>query len=452
LKKIKEFITVFLLNNAWKFSKAVAKLVEKIPQKYSTDALALALGSALVAVFSVLYEELFRLFEEVSIQVYIHSSYWFLLLSPLCFWLSFYLIKKFAKYANGSGIPQLLAAIELSNTPQSHLIDKILGFRIVVFKFISSFVLLLGGGSIGREGPTLQIAGSVFKLVYDWFPKAKAKITYNAILITGGASGLAAAFNTPIGGIVYVVEELSKSHINKLRTPVFTAVIIAGFTAQLFTGSYLFLGFPKTLSLPFNLFYLAVLVSLAGGLAGGVFTRMIFILLKIKSKIKNQHLFIIILGFLFAFLVIFTGKESLGTGKPLINHILFENTENLKWFHFPGRFFGSLLSFGSGGAGGIFATSLASGASLGHLIMSFFEIKREFYNLLILMCMIAFLTGVTRTPFTSAVLVLEMTDRHSAIFFFLMAAVFAQFASEKIQRTPIYEILKNRVILDLNKD
>jgi H+/Cl- antiporter ClcA len=84
--------------------------------------------------------------------------------------------------------------------------------------------------------------------------------------------------------------------------------------------------------------------------------------------------------------------------------------------------------------------------------MSFFEIKREFYNLLILMCMIAFLTGVTRTPFTSAVLVLEMTDRHSAIFFFLMAAVIAQFASEKIQRTPIYEILKNRVILDLKKD
>lgn len=432
----------------------VKKISKKIPQKYiarfSGEALPLIVGSVLVGLISVLYEELFKHVEGWSINLFNYSPYYFFILSPLCFFLTQYIVTKYSKYASGSGIPQLLAAIEISETSFGNkVMHKLLGIKIILFKILSSLILLFGGGSIGREGPTLHISGSIFKIISDFMPKTRAKITQQTLLITGGASGLAAAFNTPLGGIVYVVEELTKAHINKLRTPIFSAVIIAGFTAQFFTGSYLFLGFPKIKSLPLNLIPMAILVSVLGGLMAGVFCKVVLAIIAYKKTIKNKNLFAIGLGLAFATLLFFTDSYSIGSGKPLINKILFDKTEALSYYSFPARFFGSILSFVTGGAGGIFATSLASGAALGQFVLSFFEFAEVHQNLLILMTMIAFLTGVTRTPFTSAVLVLEMTDRHSAIFYFLMAGIIAQYLSEYIQKKPIYEVIKDDIMEDL---
>ena len=97
--------------------------------------------------------------------------------------------------------------------------------------------MLLSGGAIGREGPTLQVAGSIFQTVYRFIPPGWSRVSQRIMLITGGASGLAAAFNTPLGGIVYALEELTKTHIARFRTAVFSAVIIAGMTAQSFLGT-----------------------------------------------------------------------------------------------------------------------------------------------------------------------------------------------------------------------
>ena len=160
-------------------------------------------------------------------------------------------------------------------------------------------------------------------------------------------------------------------------------------------------------------------------------------------------MFALLMGLLFATLLYFTNQNTMGTGKHLINEILFDHRKTTDWFTFIGRFFGSLLSFSSGGAGGIFSTSLASGASLASFFLSFFDIPFGQYKILILLTKIAFLTRVTRTPFTSAVLVLEMTDRHSVIFFFLMAALISQYVSEHIQRKSFYEFRKDQILEDL---
>lgn len=444
-ENINKFISEQVEKNNW-----LKKIKRKIPQKHlqrmSTEGIPLLLGSFLVGIVSVGYEKLFEFVEKTSLGLYGFSPYLFLVVSPLCFLLSYILVQKYAPFANGSGIPQLLASIEINEKHNSIILNKLLSFKIIGIKILSSLVLLLGGGSIGREGPTLHISGSIFKIISDFFPKATAKITLNTLIITGGASGLAAAFNTPLGGIVYVVEELSRTHINKLRTPVFTAVIIAGFTAQFFMGPYLFLGFPKVKSLPINLIHLGIILSILGGLMGAIFTKSILFISSIMSKVKFKKIFVLVLGLLFGILLVFTNHETLGTGKPLINEILFHKNNNIPWYTFPSRFIGSLLAFCSGGAGGIFATSLASGASLGHFFLSFFNIPTLYYNLLILMTMIAFLTSVTRTPFTASVLVLEMTDRHSAIFYFLMAGIIAQFIAELVQKKPIYEILRDRIL------
>jgi H+/Cl- antiporter ClcA len=132
----------------------------------------------------------------------------------------------------------------------------------------------------------------------------------------------------------------------------------------------------------------------------------------------------------------------MGTGKILINDVLFEGAGSTPWYAFPARFAGAALSFSVGAPGGIFATSLSSGAALGALLTSWSDLPVEHHNLLILVSMIGFLTGVTRTPFTATILILEMTDRHSAIFYFLLAGMIAQLAAGLVLSRSYYEIQK----------
>ena len=125
-----------------------------------------------------------------------------------------------------------MAAIELANPKHNYKVDTLLNIRIIIVKVASSIVMALGGGIIGREGPTIQIAGSVFRKINEWLPAWWPKVSKRNMIMTGAAAGLAAAFNTPLGGIVFAVEELTKTHISYFKTALFTAVIIAGLTPR----------------------------------------------------------------------------------------------------------------------------------------------------------------------------------------------------------------------------
>jgi H+/Cl- antiporter ClcA len=439
----------------WKESRFGLKLIQKIPHnlldKIPYEAIPFWIASILVGIVSVGYEKLFELVESTSVKIFEYNPYLIFFLAPVFMFLSWFLVHRYEKNATGAGIPQLLAAVKIAGTRNSYLVDTLLNLKIIWVKVLSSLALLIGGGAIGREGPMLQISGSIFETVYRLIPEKWPKVSQKVMLITGGASGLAAAFNTPLGGIVYAVEELTKSHIGKFRTAVFGAVIISGLTAQLFLGSYLFLGFPKVNKLPLLGLLWVVFFAFISGYIGSLFTQGILKISEIRKKVKkgsHRALFLIMISLIFATLVFFTGKYTMGTGKHLINEILF-SAEELPWFMFPARLFGSLLSFSIGGAGGIFATSLASGAALGHFLVSSLNMAQENHNIMVLVCMVGFLTGVTRTPFTAAILVLEMTDRHSAIFYFLMAGMIANLAANLVSTHSFYSQMESEIIKDM---
>ena len=409
------------------------------------QAIPLWVASILTGLVAVAYENLFILFEHLGKGIWTLSPWMVFLTTPLFFVLAWYVTTRFAPNTRGSGIPQLLAAVDLAGTPRHPLIRQLLGVRIGLIKIGSSLLLLLGGGAIGREGPTLQVAGSIFQTVYRFIPENWARVSQRIMLITGGASGLAAAFNTPLGGIVYALEELTKTHIARFRTAVFSAVIIAGMTAQTFLGPYLYLGYPKLAPLPLSLIWSVIVLAFLSGYLGAQFTQALLWLGEMRRRYrerKQQVGFVLVLSLLFAGMVFFTGDISMGTGKPLINTILFEGAASAPWYTFPVRFAGAALSFSVGAAGGIFATSLSSGASLGAFLVYWGGLPMEHHNLLILVCMIGFLTGVTHTPFTAAILVLEMTDRHSAIFYFLLAGMVAHLAALQVMKHSYYEIQK----------
>jgi H+/Cl- antiporter ClcA len=132
----------------------------------------------------------------------------------------------------------------------------------------------------------------------------------------------------------------------------------------------------------------------------------------------------------------------LGSGKNLMESILFGNEKHASWTLPVMRIVGPIISFTTGAAGGIFAPSLSAGASVGSLFAGWFGLSATDTNLLVLAGMVGFLTGVTRTPFTSAILVLEMTDRHSVIFHLMLAGMLASLVSLIIDRHSLYEYLK----------
>ncbi|MGZ5193044.1 MAG: chloride channel protein, partial [Kaistella sp.] len=204
------------------------------------------IGSLITGVLAVMYAQIFTWGEKLMNLIFDWNAWMIFIIAPLGFVLSWWLVKEFAPYAKGSGIPQVMAAVELANPKEHTKIRHLLSLKIIVFKILSSLALVIGGGAVGREGPTIQIAGSVFRKVNEYLPDWWPKISKKNMIMTGAAAGLSAAFNTPLGGIVFAVEELSKTHINYFKTALFTAVIIAGLTAQTFAGSYLYLGYPKT--------------------------------------------------------------------------------------------------------------------------------------------------------------------------------------------------------------
>jgi H+/Cl- antiporter ClcA len=409
-------------------------------------------AAVVTALIAVGYAWLFKKMEDLSLWLYGSDPRLVFVAAPAGFLVSWWLVKRYAPMAGGSGIPQLMAAIEVANDKKSDRSWRFLNLRIIIVKIASSLAMVFGGGAVGREGPTLQIAGSVYRIVHKLLPPFWPKVSRRVMMITGGAAGLSAAFNTPLGGIVFAVEELTKTHIAQFRTAVLTAVIISGMTAQWVLGPYLFLGYPSVKTVGFSFMYKILVIALVSGAAGALFCRAALITGKLRQNLTSnlmQGLFVTACGLLFALCVTVLGPSALGSGKHTLETYLFDPTIDPSFGHIGARFLGSLFSFSAGGAGGIFAPALSTGAAIGGWIGQWFEPTRGEHNLLILAGMTAFLTGVSRSPFTSAILVLEMTDRHSVIFQLMYAASFGYLISMAIDRKSYYERMKLRLLATL---
>jgi H+/Cl- antiporter ClcA len=408
------------------------------------------IASLLVGLVAVGYTRLFRYAETLLLSVLEWRSWMIFIMAPVCFILAWVVVQVFAPNAKGSGIPQVMAAIELATPRHENKIKKLLSFRIIITKIASSLLMVLGGGAIGREGPTIQIAGSVFRMVYNIIPASWPKLSKQSFILTGAAAGLAAAFNTPLGGIIFAMEELAKTHIRFFRTALFSAVIIAGLTAQGLLGSYLYLGYPDVKGLGLTIFLGVAVTAVISGMLGSLMCKLIIIIMRWKRHFSRWKviLFILTVGLGIAAIAYFINMHVIGSGKELMNEVLFTKQKTAVWHTVVFRIIGPVLAFNTGAAGGVFAPSLASGASVGAFISDMFELRGANANILILSGMVGFLTGVTRTPFTSAILVLEMTDRHSVIFHLMLAGLISSLAALVIDKHSFYGQLKKSYIED----
>jgi H+/Cl- antiporter ClcA len=422
-------------------------------KKNLLNALPFWTGAFMCGGVAVLYAKLFFLAELGTHLIYVKTSWAFFIITPACFVLAWWVVHKYAPYARGSGIPQVSAAIELSSPKHGYKVNLLLSFRVIVIKIISSLVVVFGGGIIGREGPTIQISASIFKKINDLLPSWYTKISKRNMIVTGGAAGLAAAFNTPLGGIVFAIEELTKTHFSFFKSALLTGVILAGLTALNFLGPYLYLGYPKLNDIPAWIILLTIPIAIITGFAGAGMGSLILYLFKKKKVLKTNLqniMYVAICGFIIATLAVFVDGQVFGSGKEIMVNTLFTSDKHVAWYLPVLRIFSQIATFSTGAAGGIFAPSLSAGAGIGAVFSGWFHLTPTETNLIILCGMTGFLTSITRSPFTSSILVLEMTNSHNVIFYIMIAALVSNLIATIVSTHSFYDHLKDQYIKEIH--
>jgi len=356
--------------------------------------------------------------------------------TPAGFMLSVFLTNRYFQNSQGSGIPQAIAARQL---PDVAARGRLVSLRIAGGKILLTLLGLLCGASVGREGPTVQVGASLMFAIGRMSPRRQA-----GLILVGASAGVAAAFNTPLAGIVFGIEEMSRAFESRTTGLIIGGVIAAGLTSLALVGNYAYFGVSTTM-LRDGVDWLAVpLCGVAGGLAGGLFSQIVIAVARMarsgwRGTVKRHPLFLAMLcGIGVALCGFASGDTIYGTGYAQVKAAL-ESGVALPWSFGLLKFAATTLSTISGIPGGIFSPSLAVGAGLGA------DAARLFPGAplgpIMLLGMVSYFAGVVQAPITAFVIVTEMTDNHAMVLPLMAAALIAYATSRLICREGIYHAL-----------
>jgi H+/Cl- antiporter ClcA len=373
-----------------------------------------------------------------------------LLLSPLGLGLSVLLTQRFFPGAQGSGVPQVIAALHMTDR---RLVDRVLSLRIGGGKIVLTLLGLASGASIGREGPTVQVGASIMNALGEALrmPRVEAR---RALILAGGAAGVSAAFNTPLAGIVFAIEELSRSFEARTSGTVLTAVIVAGITTLALVGNYTYFGI-STATLALGPGWLAVIsCALIGGGLGGLFSRTLVIASRGvpgaagRWLMRHPIVFAATCGLILACFGLLSHGATYGTGYAQARALV-EGDAALPWYYFVLKLLATTVSYISGIPGGIFAPSLSVGASLGSWLSHFLPGAPS--GAVVLLGMVAYFAGVVQAPITAFVIVLEMTGDQAMAIPLMTTAMLAYGVSRVVCRRPLYGALARRFLLAMGQ-
>jgi H+/Cl- antiporter ClcA len=404
-------------------------------------------GAIVVGLVAVLYARLidwgYNTFRALQ-----HDHVWLpLILTPAVAALSVWLTRKFFRGSEGSGIPQVIAVL---HSPPG-LGTRLLSPGIVVAKIGISFLAILGGFTIGREGPTVQVGAALMYNLRRLFPRSNARIERQLVL-AGAAAGLSAAFNTPLAGIVFAIEELTRSFEARTSGVLITAIILAGIVALGLNGNYTYFGtievgahFPNLLALA------VVLTAVVTGIAGGLFCWLLLNTSKwIPARLRELHaskpvVFAMLCGLVIAIVGLVSGGNTFGSGYAEARGVL-EGHEQLSVFYPLLKMVSMIGSYLPGIPGGIFAPSLSIGAGFGNVLhMVFGDMQLSMF---IALGMVGYLAAVTQSPIMSFVIVMEMINGHALVISLMATALIASRVS-RLFAPPLYEALAQRYMTPL---
>jgi H+/Cl- antiporter ClcA len=400
-------------------------------------------AAAAVGVAAVAFAQLADVAQAALRRLVGYCAFWPWLLAPAGFFVIAWLTPRYFRGAEGSGIPQTIFALRPNAGAK---VEALLKPMVVVGRVVLAAAGLLCGGSIGREGPTVHVGAVIVHSIARWMPHGRIEAQRRALVLAGGAAGVAAAFNTPLAGIVFAIEELSRSFEERASGTTLTAVILAGVVAIALVGDYTYFGQPTVSSQVRAITPGILALAVACGLSGGLFSRLTLESVQwlpgILGRLRSERpaVFAALCGLGVAAIGAFSGGLTYGTGYAEARSIL-ENQAHLSWSYAPARALATLLSYLSGIPAGLLAPSLSVGAGFGQFIADLLGQTSAVPFAILGMC--GYLAGVTQAPLTSLVIVMEMTAQHAMVLPLMVTAALATAVSRLIT-PPLYQTLADR--------
>ena len=395
--------------------------------------LAAVLGSVALGLAAIAFARMGEVAQKLFLHLVAISPYAPFVITPLIFAGVVYVTRRSFPAARGSGIPQVMAA---GHNPDRHATGDLVSLKTAWAKLAGTLVMLLAGGSVGREGPTVQISAALMVAVHRWL---RVPITAG-VIIAGGAAGVAAAFNTPLAGVAFAIEELAAAFEQKVAVMVMLAVMISGLVSLGLAGDYVYFGAMGG-GMPLRtMFLVSPMAGILGGILGGLFSRSLIAmtlpghpwLMVIRSR---PVLLAALCGFVVALTGWATNGLSWGTGYETTKMLLAGHGASLSFG--PAKFVSTVATALSGAPGGIFAPSLSVGAGLGQLMSSP-------AGAIVLLGMVGYFTGVVRAPMTSVIIMMEMTADRTMILPLFATALIADAVSAKICKHKLYHALSRQ--------
>lgn len=393
----------------------------------------------LVVVYTSLFKGAFRIYESIF---HAHPDLIFILM-PAMFLLSWFFMYFFAPGSSGSGIPQVMATLSSHKVLQRQ--PPLLGLRVLVFKIISSIVAIFGGAAIGPEGPCVHIGAALFYFCQKRMARFPALRNYNLnpemAILTGAAAGLAAAFNTPLGGIVFAIEDLSSRHVREFETQTIMGIVASGLVAQGLLGTYLYFGYLRLDPVTTPILVWCIPLAFVCGIAGAYFGKLLYwgISKRKHMSLSSMAMFSVFAGLIVAAVQLFTHAAA-GSGVEMIEEAM-RTGHPVGTMAMLARFFMPVISFTTVGAGGLLAPALSCGGTIGVWLSHILNLPGGTATFG-LVGMISFLTGMTRAPLTAFVLVFEMTDARTMAIPMMLTALTAYAASRMVGGESYYELMK----------
>ncbi len=342
---------------------------------------------------------------------------------------------------SGSGIPQT-KGIMLGhfNFPW---------FGTLWAKFLGGALAILAGLSVGREGPSIQLGASVAEGIGQKISSTNTERKY--IIASGASAGLSAAFNAPLAGVIFAMEEIFKylSPVVLLFTTV--ASVVASFVARMAFGSEPLFSFPIKSPLPLSAYWMVCLLGLVLGGAGALYNLTLLKTQKLYKKIESLR-FRVMMPFLLAAAVGLLFPVALGGGHGVLEHIHNSEPFLTLLLILVVKFAFSMLSFGSGAPGGIFFPLLILGTLMGALFgqtaIAWFGLDASLFNNLVILAMAGYFAAIVRAPLTGTVLLLEMTGSFDNLFSLVLIALIASTTADMLKSAPIYDALLKNLLND----
>jgi H+/Cl- antiporter ClcA len=403
-------------------------------------------AAVLVGLVSVLYAQWSEDASRIFLGWIAGRAWLAFLITPLLTMLALFLTQRWFTGSEGSGIPQVIAALHAPRADEEHeLMRRLFGIRVIVGKIGVSLIGLFGGLTIGREGPTVHIGAAMMAEIRRFYPHRSAKLE-RRLLLAGAAAGLSAAFNTPLAGIIFAIEELARDFESRTNGVMITTVVFSGLTSLALAGNYLYFG---QLNVPQNLgaaFVLPVVVSaVLCGFSGAAFN---LTLLRwkvwmpdwlIALRARRPLLYALAIGLVVAAFGVGSHGQTWGSGYDQARQLLAGNATLsggyalLKWG-------AMVVTYMAGIPGGLFSPSLSIGAGLAQWVHAVFTGAP--LAAVIALCMTGYLAAVTQSPITSFVIVMEMTNGTGMVIPMMATALIAARIAGFFT-PPLYEALAN---------